>query len=195
MISSIANSSLSHASISKLASQAPSLPVTGIGALKVHWGTPYIRIKWVGCILSSISTLLCVIILARKLKSRTMVRLQQTKMRGAESGSGKLPFIGVIRRATGGLLGGKHTRNESTSYQNLAPDAFELNESQTNLVPRSRDGSCGKSENVSRAGSPSPLASRDVLPDAAVIYDSGGRVARNSATKRETAYEPMRHIG
>lgn len=187
----IATAALSHAFASKLARYLPKLKLTGTGKITAHLGHPYLNLIWVAATFSLSAALLWSFITWRQRNTR--LKNVATKHSTVAKRDHKLiPFIGIVHRATGGLLGAKATRH-ITSYEPLGggQEMVGLNSrngSQTDLIsrsqPGSRDHSRARSRNHSRTGSRSRADSNE---RGEILFDRG-RIPQT-----DIAYEAFRH--
>jgi hypothetical protein len=178
-ISALATTIVSHMFVSKLVTTTANLKTSGTGKLTTEWGHLYSRTAWAYCGFSFTALLILFFILWGQ-------RRERHKQFRTESQSGeKVPFVGVIRRATGDLF----QRGRKARYVNVEADEFAVassrNASQENLMPRSRQTSGAHSHTPSRDGSRS--RSRGRSPVGEVPSERG------VVLETETAYEPMRH--
>jgi len=188
----IATAALSHAFASKLARYLPKLKLTGTGKITAHLGHPYLNLIWVAATFSLSAALLWSFITWRQRNTR-LKNVAAKHYTAAKRDHKLIPFIGIVHRATGGLLGAKATGHITTSYEPLGggqemAGLNSRNGSQTDLIsrsqPGSRDHSRARSRNHSRTGSRSRADSNE---RGEILFDSG-RIPQT-----DTAYEAFRH--
>ncbi|KAF2179573.1 hypothetical protein K469DRAFT_798617 [Zopfia rhizophila CBS 207.26] len=205
MIATLSTAGLSHTFVTKLVSYAPKLNYDGTGRITINPGKAHIIAIWAGVTLTITIAALRTLIAHRHRKVHNAANRPSASRRAADAGPAaareKIPFIGILRRATGDLnflnRGGRGERWGRSSYKHISVSGEEMtglggsrNGSQIDLVSRSRERSLASSRGNSQAGSRdlSRAGSRDPSPgEVQVLYDRG----RNP--QGSTAYEPLRH--
>lgn len=192
-IAAISTAALSHTFANKLANYSSKAKLPGTSKIVTKLGHTYLSTVWAAATFSLSAALLWSFITWRKRAART--KKASTKHYAANrKTSKKIPFIGVMRRATGGLLGGKAGR-DTTSYKHFGGGQEMVgmssqNSSHNDLLSHSRARSQDHSRPGSRLGSRSRAGSRGRAGSnehGEILYDSGQILQTN------TAYEPLRH--
>jgi hypothetical protein len=191
MIATLSTATLSHNFATKLVSYAPRLKYDGKGGVTIDPGKSHTNALWAGVTLTITTAALWTFIAHRHRKDRNAAHRssvsQTAAYAGPEAAREKIPFIGIVRRATGNLsflnLGSRGKRWSRSSYKHLDVSREEMkglgssrNGSQIDLASQSG------SRSLSRAGS------RDPSPGGEQILYDRGRIPQGS-----TAYEPLRH--